>query len=67
MEIIITGDYAKGIDSGTIEVFLVGENLNFDYTSQLENKIEKLINRKVNFYLAAKRPSIKDSLILYSK
>ena len=67
MEIIITGDYAKGIDSGTIEVFLVGENLNFDYTSQLENKIGKLINRKVNFYLAAKRPNIKDSLILYSK
>ena len=67
VEILITGDYAKGIDSGTIEVFLIGKNLNFDYTSQLEQKIEKLINRKVNFYLAAKRPNIKDSLILYSK
>ena len=67
IEIIITGDYAKGIDSGTIEVFLIGKNLNFDYTSQLEQKIEKLIKRKVNFYLAAKSPNIKDSLILYSK
>lgn len=67
IEIIITGDYAKGIDSGTIEVFLIGNNLNFDYTSQLEKKIEKIINRKVNFYLAAKRPNIEDSIILYSK
>lgn len=66
-EITITGDYAKGIDSGSIEVVLVGKNLNFDYTSQLEEKIEKLINRSVTFFLTSKSPSSKPSLTLYSK
>ena len=41
-QIVLLGDYAKGIDSGTIEVMLIGDNLNMDYTSQLEVKIEKL-------------------------
>mgnify|MGYP007000334063 len=39
-KIILVGDYAKGIDSGVIEVFLIGENLNMKYISQLEEKIE---------------------------
>ena len=51
-KIILVGDYAKGIDSGTIEIFLIGKNLNTEYISNLENKIEKLINRKVCFYLS---------------
>lgn len=53
-KIILVGDYAKGIDSGGIEVFLIGQNLNTEYISQLEQKIEKLIGRKVSFYLASK-------------
>ena len=63
---IIIGDYAKGIDSGNIEVVLVGNNLNFNYISQLEDKIEKLISRKVNFFLTAKQP-LKNSITIYSK
>jgi len=66
-EIIITGDYAKGIDSGNIEVVLVGKNLNFNYISQLEEKIENLISRSVSFYLTAKSPKSTDNLTLYSK
>ena len=50
-KIILVGDYAKGIDSGLIEVFLIGQKLNMEYISQLEEKIEKLIGRKVSFYL----------------
>jgi len=65
--IIIIGDYAKGIDSGNIEVILVGESLNFNYISQLEEKIEKLISRGVSFYLTSKPPADKESIILYSK
>ena len=53
-KIILIGDYAEGLDSGKIEVFLIGKELNFKYISQLEEKIEKLINRKVSFYLASK-------------
>ena len=29
--ITLIGDYAKGIDSGNVEVFLVGKDLNFKY------------------------------------
>ena len=48
-QIILVGDYAKGNDSGLIEVFLIGNDLNMEYITQLENKIEKLIGRKVSF------------------
>ena len=34
-KIIIIGDYAKGIDSGNIELILVGKDLNFNYINQL--------------------------------
>ena len=66
-KLLLTGDYAKGIDSGSIEVVLVGRNLDFNYTSQLENKIEKLINRSVTFYLTSKSPSTNPSITVYSK
>ena len=64
-KIILVGDYAKGNDSGNIEVFLIGNNLNMDYISQLEEKIEKLIKRKVSFYLASKFLSEREHIILY--
>jgi len=66
-KILLIGEYAKGIDSGNIEIILVGENLNFEYISQLENKIEKLIKRKVSFFLTSKLPNNSKSLTLYSK
>jgi len=65
-EILLIGDYAKGIDSGNIEVFLIGKNLNMDYIENLEGKIEKLINRKVTFYLSSKFSSNQKSIVLYS-
>jgi hypothetical protein len=64
-EILLIGDYAKGIDSGNIEIFLIGKNLNMDYIENLEVKIEKLINRKVTFYLSSKFSSNQTSIILY--
>ena len=45
-KIILIEDYAKEIDSKKILVVLVGQYLNFEYISQLEDKIEKLIGRK---------------------
>ena len=66
-KIIIIGDYAKGIDSGLIEVVLVGKNLNFNYISQLEDKIENLISRKVSFFLTSKSPPNNEIITLYSK
>jgi len=65
-QIILVGDYAKGIDSGLIEVFLIGQKLNMEYISQLEEKIEKLIGRKVSFYLASKFISDREHILLFN-
>ena len=35
-QIHLLGDYAKGLDTGTIEVMLIGENLDTSYISSLE-------------------------------
>ncbi len=66
-KIIITGDYAKGIDSGNIEIILVGKDLNFNYISQLEHKIEKIIERQVSFLLTSKTPKKINTITIYSK
>ncbi len=66
-QIILIEDYAKGIDSKNIEVVLVGQYLNFEYISQLEQKIEKLIGRKVSFYLASKFLSDKPNIVIFNK
>ena len=65
-KIILVGDYAKGNDSGKIEVFLIGNQLNMNYISQLEEKIERLIKRKVSFYLASKFLSDQPNIVLFS-
>ena len=64
-EIILVGDYAKGIDSGKIEVFLIGNSLDMEYIAQLEEKIEDLINRKISFYLANKFLGDRESIVLF--
>ena len=65
-KIVLIGDYAKGVDSGTIEIFLIGNKLNTDYLSNLEKKIEKLISRKVNFYLTKRFSKNQPHIILYT-
>ena len=65
-KIILVGDYSKGIDSGLIEVFLIGQNLNMNYIAQLEEKIENLIGRKVSFYLASKFLADREHIELYN-
>ena len=48
-KIILVGDYARGYDSGRIEVFLLGNDLNTEYIEQLAPKIESVIDRQVSF------------------
>ena len=64
--IILVGDYANGVDSGKIEIFLVGDNLDMDYISNIELKVEKLINRKISFYLTNKFIGEGPNIILYN-
>ena len=51
-KVILLGDYAKGIDSGLIEVLIVGNNIDRKYLNKISPIIEKKINRKVNFFIS---------------
>ena len=66
-EIHLIGDYAKGLDTGSIEVLLIGEQLNTKYISQLEEKIENLIERKVQFIISNRKSSDQKTILLYKR
>ena len=66
-EIHVLGDYAKGLDTGLIEVLLIGNQLNTKYLNNLELKIEKLIERKVQFIISNRKSSDQRSILLYKK
>ena len=51
-KIMILGDYAEGIDSGHIEILIVGDKIREDYLKEITPKIEKKINRKVSFFVS---------------
>jgi predicted transcriptional regulator len=69
---LITGDYAKGIDSGIIDLVIVGE-IDRDYLQRLIVKAEIISNRKIRplilnseeFSHLQKQLDIKKSLILW--
>jgi len=50
---ILTGDYARGIDSGIIDIVIVGETEKIDaaYLQLLVNKAEGLIRRRIRVLL----------------
>ena len=52
--IVVLGDYAKGIDSGLIEVLIIGDNIDKEYLDEISPKIEKKIKRKVSFFVSNK-------------
>ena len=64
-KIILVGDYAKGNDSGRIEIFLLGDDLNTDYIKQLAPKIENIIQREVSFHLTSRFNYDQNHIILY--
>lgn len=65
-KIVLLGDYARGIDSGLIEVLIVGKKIDRKYLENISPKIEKKINRKVNFFISSKMLN-QDSLIVFNK
>ena len=64
-EIALAGDYAKGIDSGNIEIIINGSKVNNEYLKNIKSKIKKKIGREVTFLLNQKLNS--NSIILYKK
>lgn len=63
-KIILLGDYAQGIDSGVIDILIVGNEINRVYLDNLQPKIEKEIKRKINFMISSTGTSQK-GLVLY--
>lgn len=46
----LIGDYAKGLDSGLIEVLIIGENINQAYLLQLAAKVAKKLKKEIKLY-----------------
>ena len=64
-QIALTGEYAKGVDSGNIEIIINGSKVNNDYLENIKPKIKKKIGRDVSFLLNQKLDS--DNIVLYTK
>lgn len=62
-KIILIGDYAKGIDSGLIEVLLIANDINLEYIDELEKKLKNKIGRKVVFSMKSEE----EGIVLYDK
>tara|TARA_Y200000002_G_scaffold150198_1_gene124138 strand:+ start:1720 stop:2232 length:513 start_codon:yes stop_codon:yes gene_type:complete len=64
-QIALTGEYAKGVDSGNIEIVINGSKVNNDYLEKIKPKIKKKIGREVSFLLNQKLDL--NSIVLYKK
>ncbi len=64
---IITGDYAMGIDSGVIEMTLIGKNLDVNYLNFLIDKTFEKINRKVKVEILEEDPGNLIGILVFGK
>ena len=63
-KVLLLGDYAKGIDSGQIEVLIIGNNIDKKYLDRITPKIEKKIKRNIIFFVSSKMTKL-DSLVIF--
>lgn len=52
--VFVVGDFANGIDTPIIDLIFVGEKINQPYLSQLVNKAESLIDRRIRYIIYSK-------------
>lgn len=62
----LLGDYAKGIDSGTIELLVIGDKLDKAYLLQLSAKMEQLLGKNIQLYFD-REEEIVQQIILYQQ
>jgi len=62
---IITGDYANGIDSGVIQMTLIGKDLDREYLDFLIEKTYEKINRKVSVTILEKDSEEVSGILVY--
>ena len=64
-KVVLIGDYAKGLDSGCIDIVILGDKINKNYLENLRLKIIEKIERDINFELNIDIP--KKNIILFQK
>ena len=62
---VIVGDYAKGIDSGTIRMILIGKDLDREYLDFLINKTYEKISRNVEVEIMETDPGNLNGILVY--
>ena len=63
--IVLIGDHAMGHDTGTIEVILIGDDIDTAYIKKLQRKLKDFIQRNVIFYINTSVPD--NGIELYDK
>lgn len=61
----IIGDYAMGIDSGTIDLILIGKELDLQYLDFLTNKTYEKVNRQVKVQVLHHDPGDVGGILVY--
>jgi DNA-binding transcriptional ArsR family regulator len=61
----IVGDYAMGIDSGTVEMVLIGKNLDTQYLEFIKDKTYEKVNRKVSVSILETDPNNIVGILVY--
>ena len=63
----IVGDYAQGIDSGTVKMILIGKNLDIQYLDFIKNKTFEKVKRKVEISILETDPGTISGILVYGK
>lgn len=58
--IYLVGDYARGLDSGIIDLVFIGQDIDRDYLSQVSAKAEKMIDRKLRYLVYSGKEEMQD-------
>ncbi|MDR7130561.1 DNA-binding transcriptional ArsR family regulator [Algoriphagus sp. 4150] len=63
----IVGDYAKGIDSGTVQMILIGKDLDKEYLDFIREKTYEKVQRKVEVSIMEVDPRDIQGILVYAK
>ncbi|MFZ4862691.1 ArsR family transcriptional regulator [Sphingobacterium sp. Mn56C] len=63
-QVALVGDYAEGIDSGHVEILVLGDAVNKDYLTQAAKKAEVLLEKKFTVYTSLPE-HIKSKIVLF--
>jgi DNA-binding transcriptional ArsR family regulator len=61
----IVGDYAQGIDSGTVNMILIGKNLDTVYLDYILNKTYEKVQRKIEVQILDEDPGNVQGILVF--